>query len=85
MIFSHVAHCFDYCFISLLVREQSQNFLNSPNNIYCYIYIYIYIYYQSKVFSDHQKVIFLILKVLSLMKKVKHQNEFIYHTKSKFY
>ena len=48
-----------------------------------YIYIYIYIYYKAKVFGDPQKCLFLILKVLFLIKQVKHHNVFIYYTKYK--
>ena len=40
--------------------------------------IYIYIYNQSKVFGHPQKFLFLILKVLFLMKQVKHHNCLIY-------
>ena len=39
--------------------------------------------YRSKVFGNSQKFLFLILKVLFLMKQVKHQNCFIYNTKYK--
>ena len=48
-----------------------------------YTYIYIYICYKSKVFGYPQKFLFLNPKVLFLMKQVKHQNGFIYITKSK--
>ena len=48
-----------------------------------YIYIYIYIYFQSKVFGHQQNFLFLILKVLFLMKQVKHHYVFICHTKYK--
>ena len=51
--------------------------------IYIYIYIYIYMHYQSEVFGHLQKFLFLILKVLFLMKQVKHHNGFIYYTKYK--
>ena len=44
------------------------------------IYIYMYIHCQSKVFGHPKKVLFLILKVLFLMKQVKHHNVFIYYT-----
>ena len=40
-------------------------------------------HYQSKVFDYPQKFLFLILKVLFLMKQVKHHNSFIYYTKYK--
>ena len=55
--------------------------LNAPR---IYIYIYIYINYQSKVFVHPQKFLYLILKVLFLMKQVKHHNVFIYHTNTTF-
>ena len=48
------------------------------------MYIYVYIHYQSKVFGHPQKLLFLILKVLFLMKQVNHLNGFIYYTKYKF-
>ena len=44
----------------------------------------VYIHYQSKRFSRRQRFLFLIQKVLFLMKQVKHLNSFIYHTKYKF-
>ena len=37
----------------------------------------------SKVFGHPQNFLFLILKVLFLMKQVKHHNVFIYYTKYK--
>ena len=40
--------------------------------IYIYIYIYIYMHYQSNVFGHPQKISFLTLKVLFLIKQVKH-------------
>ena len=43
---------------------------------------HIYIHYQLKVFS-HPQIFFSIQKVLFLMKRVKHHNGFIYHTKYK--
>ena len=39
--------------------------------------------YQSKVFGHPKKFLFLILKVLFLMKKIKDHNVFIYYTKYK--
>ena len=53
--------------------------------VYIYIYIYIYIYtnFLSKVFGHPQKFLFLILKVLYLMKQIKHHNAFIYYAKYK--
>ena len=41
------------------------------------LYIYIYIY-ESKVFGHSQKFLFLILKVLVLMRQIKHHNSFVY-------
>ena len=46
---------------------------------YIYINIYIHIYYQSKVFGHPQNFLFLILKVLFLIKQVKHHNAFFYY------
>ena len=43
----------------------------------------MHIHYKSKVFGYSQKLLFLILKVLFLMKEVKHHNVFIYYTKYK--
>ena len=44
----------------------------------------MYIYTIELKVSDHQhKLLFFILKVLLLMKQVKHPNIFIYHTKYK--
>ena len=43
--------------------------------VFSWIYIYIYIYTTKKLF------LFLILKVIFLMKQVKHDNVFIYYTK----
>ena len=54
--------------------------------LYIYIYIYIHTYthtHQSKVFGYPQKLLFLILKVLFLMKKFMHHNGFVYYTKYK--
>ena len=51
-----------------------------PNAVYIYIYIYIYIY-KSKVFGHPQTCLFLILKVLFLIKQVEHHDGFIYYTK----
>ena len=39
-----------------------------------------YVHYQSKVLDHPKKYSFLILKVLFLMKQVKHHNVFIYYT-----
>ena len=47
---------------------------------YIYIYVNACIHYQSKVFGHP---LFLILKVLFLMKQVKHHNVFICYTKYK--
>ena len=41
-------------------------------------------HYQSKVYGQHQKFLFIILKVLFFMKQVKHNNIFIHFTKYKF-
>ena len=41
-------------------------------------------HYQSKVLGNPQKLLFLIQKVLFLMKQVKHYNGFTYYTKYKF-
>ena len=46
-----------------------------------HIYVCCHIYYHSKVFVNPQKFLFLILKLLFLMKQVKHLNGFIYYTK----
>ena len=47
----------------------------------------MYVLYQSKVLGHPQKILFfilfLILKVLFLMKQVKHHNSFIYYIKYK--
>ena len=58
-----------------------QGLTNKQMCIYNSIKQAIHIHYQSKVFSIPQKCLFLILKVLFLMKQVKLQNIFIYHTK----
>ena len=48
------------------------------------IYIYTNIYTtESKEFGYLKKKLFLIIKVLFLMKQVKHHNTFIYYTKYK--
>ena len=46
------------------------------------VYRYVYLHFQTKVF-DHTQIFFVILKVLFLMKQVKHHNSFIYYTKYK--
>ena len=43
----------------------------------------MHVHYQSKLFGHTPKFLFLILKVLFLMKQVKHHNVFIYFTKYK--
>ena len=42
-----------------------------------------HVHYQSKVFGQPQKILFLILKVLFLMKQVKHHNVFIHYFRYK--
>ena len=42
-----------------------------------------HIHYPSKVFDHPQKFLFLNLKLLFLMKQVKHHNGFIHYTKYK--
>ena len=56
---------------------------DSSNLPFLSLSLYIYIYKQSKVFGHAPKSLFLILKLLFLMKQVKHHNVFIYYTKYK--
>ena len=47
------------------------------------MYIYIYIYITSQKYWPLSKIIFLILKVLFLIKQVKYHNGFIHYSKYK--
>ena len=45
----------------------------------------VLLHYQSKIFGNPQNGLFLILKVIFLMKQAKHHIVFIYYTKYKFF
>ena len=51
--------------------------------IWMCVRVSVYVHYLSKVFGYPQKCLLLVLKVLFLMKQVKHLNVFIYYTQYK--
>ena len=93
MFLSQCIHTYIHTYISNDITSQAewsadwkQNHLSVwGRRVYCHTHIYIqqYIHYQSKVSGYPQKFLFLIQKVLILMKQVKCHNVFIYYTKYK--
>ena len=67
------------------MKTEIKALTKSKRTLYIYIYIYIYICNvrtrtTSQKYLATLKTLFFILKVLFLMKQIKHHNSFIYNT-----